>query len=217
MTVPLTPLTSEQIAKATGATLLRASRWTDALNKAMAKFSIDTPYRRAAFLSQLGHETAGLSLVEENLNYSTDGLLKVFSKYFKSRAEAETYARKPEKIANLVYGGRMGNGDEASGDGWKYRGRGPIQLTGKTNYREAGRALNLDLLSKPELVADPEVGSLVAAWFWSRSNLNKYADRKDNVTVSKIINTGNPDAPASRVVGLKDRMDRFDAALKAVA
>ena len=210
-------LTSEQVAAATGCTILRASRWADSLNKAMDKFSINTPERQAAFLSQLGHETAGLSLVEENLNYSTDGLLRVFSKYFASRSAADRYARKPEKIANLVYSGRMGNGDEASGDGWKYRGRGPIQLTGKTNYREAGRALGYDLLSSPELVSDPEVGSLVAAWFWSRSNLNKYADRKDNVTISKIINTGNPDTPASRVVGLQDRMKQYDTALKALA
>lgn len=210
-------LTSEQIAQATGCTLLRASRWADALNKAMDKFSINTPERQASFLSQLGHETSGLSLVEENLNYSVDGLLKVFLKYFSSRKAAEACARKPEVIANLVYSGRMGNGDAASGDGWKYRGRGPIQLTGKTNYREAGRALGLDLVSAPDRVAEPDVGSLVAAWFWSRSNLNKYADRKDNVTVSKIINAGSPDAPASRVVGLQDRMQRYDIALKALA
>lgn len=210
-------LTSEQIAKATGCTLLRAGRWTESLNQAMEKFSINTPQRQAAFLSQLGHETAGLGLLEENLNYSTDGLMKVFSKYFASRSAAEQYARKPEKIANLVYSGRMGNGDEASGDGWKYRGRGPIQLTGKTNYREAGRALGLDLVASPERVLDPEVGSLVAAWFWSRSNLNRYADRKDNVTISKIINTGNPDAPASRVVGLKERMSQYETALRALA
>ena len=213
----MTALTSEQIAKSTGCTLLRAGRWTDALNKAMEKFSINTPERQAAFLSQLGHETAGLSLVEENLNYSTDGLMKVFSKYFASRTAAEQYARKPERIANLVYSGRMGNGDEASGDGWKYRGRGPIQLTGKTNYREAGRALGFDLVANPELVADPEVGSLIAAWFWSRSNLNKYADRKDNITISKIINTGSPSSPASRVVGLQDRMRQYEAAYKALA
>lgn len=210
-------LSAEQIAKATGSTLLRASRWAEALNTAMSKFDITSPLRQAAFLSQIGHETAGLSLVEENLNYSVDGLMRVFSKYFSGRSMAEQYARKPEKIANLVYGGRMGNGDEASGDGWKYRGRGPIQLTGKTNYREAGRALGLDFVSNPAQVSEPLAGSLVAAWFWSRSNLNKYADRKDNVTISKIINTGNPDAPAARVVGLKDRMDRFENAITAVA
>ena len=213
----MTALTSEQIAKSTGCTLLRAGRWTDALNKAMDKFSINTPERQAAFLSQLGHETAGLGILEENLNYSMEGLLKVFPKYFSSRKAAEACARKPEVIANLVYSGRMGNGDTASGDGWKYRGRGPIQLTGKTNYREAGRALGIDLVSSPERVVDPDVGSLVAAWFWSCSNLNKYADRKDNVTISKVINTGNPDAPASRVVGLQDRMAQYDKAMKALA
>jgi putative chitinase len=209
--------TAEQIAESTGCSLAVARKWEKPLNDAMAKFGINTSQRAAAFLSQLGHETAGLSLVEENLNYSTDGLMKVFSKYFASRSAADQYARKPERIANLVYSGRMGNGDESSGDGWKYRGRGPIQLTGKTNYREAGRALGYDLISSPELVADPEVGSLVAAWFWSRSNLNKYADRKDNVTISKIINTGSPDTPATRVVGLQDRMRQYDAAMKALA
>lgn len=213
----MSDLTADKIAKATGCTLLRAGIWFNALNKAMEKFSINTPERQAAFLSQLGHETAGLSLIEENLNYSTDGLLRVFSKYFPSRSAAEQYSRKPEKIANLVYSGRMGNGDEASGDGYRYRGRGPIQLTGKTNYREAGRALGYDLVSNPDMASSPEVGSLVAAWFWSRSNLNKYADRKDNVTISKIINTGSPDTPASRVVGLQDRMQQYDTAMKALA
>jgi putative chitinase len=123
-----------------------ADRVIPALDAAMQRFQIDAPARRAAFLAQLAHESGQLQRWTENLNYGWQGLLKTFSKYFRTEAEARNLERKPERIANRVYGGRMGNGDEASGDGWRYRGRGPIQLTGKDNYRICGTAIGVDLL-----------------------------------------------------------------------
>lgn len=174
-----------------------ADRVTPALDAAMQRFQIDAPARRAAFLAQLAHESGQLQRWTENLNYGWQGLLKTFSKYFRTEAEARNLERKPERIANRVYGGRMGNGDEASGDGWRYRGRGPIQLTGKDNYRICGTAIGVDLLSEPERLESPEVGCLAAAWFWSTKGLNTLADAGDFVRITKLINGG--------LNGLEDR------------
>ena len=166
-----------------------ASVWAPALEDAMAEFDIASPVRAAAFLAQLAHESSELTRLAENLNYSVEGLLKTFGKYF-SPTLALSYAREPERIANRVYANRMENGDEASGDGWKYRGRGPIQLTGRENYRKAGAALGADLVANPDSVIAPLVGSRVACWFWSNRKLNALADVGDFLQITKRINGG---------------------------
>jgi putative chitinase len=145
---------------------------TEALGAAMARFEIDRPARQAAFLAQLAHESEQLSRRAENLNYRWPRLRQIFPKYFRTDAEAQAFDRQPERIANRVYGSRLGNGPEASGDGWRYRGRGPIQLTGKSNYVTCGSALGVDLVAEPELLETPEVGCLAAAWFWADKGLN---------------------------------------------
>ncbi len=162
---------------------------THPLNLAMGEAEINTPLRQAAFIAQVAHESQGFSRFVENLNYRADRLLDVFGKYF-TESEAQEFARQPEKIANRVYADRLGNGDEASGDGWRYRGRGFIQLTGKDNYREAGKSLHLDLVGQPELVEGLEIGARVAAWYWTNRNLNPYADRGQFDTITKRINGG---------------------------
>lgn len=169
-----------------------------------AKFSINTPLRLAHFLSQAGHESGGFRLTKENLNYSAKGLMGIFKKYFPTEAKANEYARKPEKIANLVYGGRMGNGPESSGDGAKFCGRGFIQLTGKDNYTAFGKSIGEDICANPELVAS-KYALISAAWFWSKNGLNKIADggATDAVvtSITKRVNGG--------VIGLSDRLAHF--------
>ena len=159
------------------------------LNPAMEWADITTAERQAAFLSQLAHESQGLEKLEENLNYSAQALLRTWSSHF-SAEEAQDYARQPERIANRAYANRMGNGEEESGDGWMFRGRGPIQLTGRDNYRAAGHDLNLDLENNPDQVATWQVGAYVAAWFWNDHGLNRYADSGDFVTLTRRINGG---------------------------
>jgi putative chitinase len=181
-----------------------ADRVLPALAAAMDQFDIRTPERTAAFLAQLAHESGELRRWTENLNYGWEGLRGVFPKYFRTDAEARAFERQPERIANRVYGARMGNGDEASGDGWRYRGRGPIQLTGKDNYRVCGQAIGVDLLNRPELLETPEVGCLAAAWFWSSRGLNPLADAGKFVTITRRINGGTN--------GLPDRMKYWDQA-----
>ena len=168
----------------------RAQYYIPHLNTVLPKFEIDTPLRKAHFLAQLAHESGGLKYQEENLNYSAKGLRSVFGKYFKTSEMAEAYARKPEKIANRVYANRMGNGDEASGDGWKYRGRGLIQLTGKDNYRRFAQDYGVDCVNNPDLILDPELALTSACWFWKRRKLNQYADEDDIHMVTKRINGG---------------------------
>ena len=162
----------------------------DALDAAMRRFEIDTPSRMAAFAAQLAHESGQLQRWTENLNYRWERLRQVFPKYFTSDAEARAFDRKPERIANRVYASRMGNGPEASGDGWRYRGRGPIQLTGRDNYRACGSAIGVDLVGDPDLLATPGPGCLAAAWFWARNGLNALADAGDFVTITRRINGG---------------------------
>lgn len=151
-------------------------RFLRPLGEAMERHAINTPARQAAFLAQLAHESAELRRVQENLNYAWDGLRKVFPRHFRSDAEAQAYDRQPERIANRVYANRMLNGDEASGDGWRFRGRGPIQVSGRENYRKAGQALGMGLESDPDLMLDPAVGCLAASWFWHSRGLNTLAD-----------------------------------------
>lgn len=151
------------------------------LRMAMIRYNIDNPNRVRAFLAQIGHESGQLSAVVENLNYSAKALRSVFGKYFKTDAEAEKYARKPEEIANVVYANRLGNGDTKSGDGWRYRGRGLIQITGKSNYNEASQKmyalpLGVDFVDEPELLATPDYAAQSAAWWWENAGLNAVAD-----------------------------------------
>ena len=170
----------------------------------MSTFKIDTPLRLSHFLAQCGHESAGFKAVQENLNYGAKGLLGIFKKYFPTEAKALLYERKPEKIANLVYGGRMGNGDEASGDGYKFRGRGYIQLTGKSNYTAFGKAINEDIAANPDLVAT-KYPLLSAAWFWSSNSLNALADKgADDASVTAITKRVN-----GGTIGLPDRIKHF--------
>lgn len=142
---------------------------------AMIEFGITTRKRATAFLAQLGHESIDLKAWSENLNYSASGLLRIFPRYF-NQTQATEYARSPQRIANRVYANRMGNGNEFSGDGYKYRGRSPTHLTGKDNYARAGRALGLPLVEQPELAERAEIGFRIAGWFWKSNGLNELAD-----------------------------------------
>lgn len=165
--------------------------YLEALNLTLPEYQINTKLRLCHFLAQIIHESGHLKYNQENLNYSAKALRSVFGKYFPTDALAEQYARKPEKIANRVYANRMGNGDEASGDGWKYKGAGLIQLTGKTNYTKCSEFLGIDLVNDPSLVYNsPEICVKTACWYWSVNNLNKYADVDDIKTITKRINGG---------------------------
>ena len=168
------------------------------------KFNINTPLRLAHFLAQAGHESGGFRAVTENLNYGAKGLMGIFKKYFPTAALAAQYERKPEKIANRVYGGRMGNGAEASGEGFKFRGRGYIQLTGKENYTAFDKTVEDNILATPDLVAT-KYPLLSAAWFFSKNGLNSLADKgatdADVTAITKRVNGGT--------IGLADRIKHF--------
>lgn len=169
-----------------------------------AKFNINTPLRLAHFLAQCGHESGGFKVTQENLNYSAKGLMGIFKKYFPTQALAESYQRQPQKIANKVYASRMDNGSEASGDGYKFRGRGYIQLTGRANYTAFGKAINEDIANNPDVVSG-KYALLSAAWFWSKNGLNTLADggASDQVvtSITKRVNGGT--------IGLPDRIKHF--------
>jgi putative chitinase len=169
------------------------------------KFGVNTPLRLAHFLAQCGHESGGFRITQENLNYSAKGLQGIFKKYFPSEALALDYAKKPQKIANRVYGGRMGNGNEASGDGYKFRGRGYIQLTGRDNYKAFDAAVEDNILENPDLVASKHALAS-AAWFWNKNKLNQLADKgavTEVVTmITKRVNGGT--------IGLPDRIKHFN-------
>ena len=175
---------------ALGATTENADKYLPWLNMTMIKYDIETPVRQAMFLSQLAHESGSFRFVQENLNYSVEALRRVFKKYFPDDDIAALYARQPEKIANRVYANRMGNGDESSGDGWKYRGRGLIQLTGKNNYTAFSLAADNNALLESELVAEPELAVVSAGWFWDTNGLNKLSDTGDVRAVTRRINGG---------------------------
>lgn len=165
--------------------------YIDALNKILPEYKINTKLRLAHFLAQILHESGNLKYKSENLNYSAKALRSVFGKYFKTDEIANQYARIPEKIANRVYANRMGNGDEASGDGWAFRGRGLIQLTGKNNYKSCGDSIKLNLIKDPDLLINTAEASVKAAcWFWNKNNLNELADKDDVKTITKRINGG---------------------------
>jgi putative chitinase len=170
----------------------------------MENFGINTPLRLAHFLAQCGHESAGFKATSENLNYSVKGLMGIFKKYFPTEALANAYARQPQKIANKVYASRMGNGDEASGDGYKFRGRGYIQLTGKQNYTAFDTAVEDNILANPDLVSTKHALAS-AAWFWKKNGLSLIADTGSSTEVvtkiTKRVNGGT--------IGLVDRIKHF--------
>lgn len=182
--------------------------WVEPLEEVFRRYEINTPLRQAAFIGQCAHESANFKTLEENLNYSAEGLMKIWPSRFPTLEAAQPYHRNPEKIANRVYGGRMGNGTEETGDGWLYHGRGLIQLTGKDNYRMAGDALEMDFLHSPDYVLVPKYAALTAGWFWNKRGLNKEADAKDYTAMTKKINGG--------VIGLDDRIKHINHALDAL-
>lgn len=183
--------------------------WAQVLNDVLPLYKIDTSIRVSQFITQTGHESAHYNTLKENLNYSAIALRRVFGKYFPSDDFAEQYARQPEKIANRVYANRMGNDNEASGDGWLYRGRGVIQITGKNNYRMCSRYLFDDdrLLQDPGLLVEPEYAVRSACWYWLANDINKVAE--DVRIVTRIINGGTH--------GLAERMDLYTTALKVLS
>lgn len=163
-------------------------QWFLAIQEILPDYEIDTPARVACWLGQTAHESGGYRALRENLNYSAQGLNGIFKKYFPTLDSAQPYARKPEMIANRVYANRMGNGDEASGDGFKYRGRGLIQLTGKTNYQNFAMSIETDLQETIAFLETYEGAVQSACWFWENNNLNREADAGDIVKMTKKIN-----------------------------
>lgn len=155
----------------------------------LEKYGVNTPLRKANFWGQIFHESA-CKPIQENLNYSVDGLLKTFPKYFLSRAAAEKYARKPQDIASRVYANRMGNGGESTKEGWRYSGKGFIQITGKENYKKLSESTNIDFINHPDLLLE-ETNSLIAAlWYWNKIKGNEFADKDDVKSITFLINGG---------------------------
>ena len=186
------------------------AEYVDPLNEVMDFYEINTPERISMFLAQVGHESGGMRSRKENLNYSADGLNKIFPKYFiRAGRNANAYARQPEKIANVVYANRMGNGNEASGDGYRYRGRGLIQLTGKSNYEAFASDMEIELEEAVVWLETAEGAAWSAGWFWDSRELNTWADKGDVLTVTKKINGGTN--------GLEDRKSHYASALEIFA
>ena len=191
---------AEQLAK-----LHIGPQWVDALNETFERFGIKSHNQQAAFIGQCGHECGNFRILEENLNYRAETLMKLWKARFPTIEIANEYARNPKKIANKVYANRMGNRDEASGDGYRFRGRGCIQLTGHANYFHAGQACGEDFVMQPDLVATPRYAAMTAGWFWDTHKLNQYADRQDFLMMTKKINGGT--------IGLDDRIKHINHAL----
>lgn len=184
-----------------------AKEWADVLNAYLPAYNVDTPIRVAAFLAQCGHESASFNTLKENLFYSAKGLRATWPSRF-TEALAEQCAKQPEKIANIVYANRLGNGDTASGDGYKYRGRGVIQVTGKDNYRACSQFIfgHDGLLDDPDFLLNKPGAILSACWFWNANNLNRYADKGDFKDLTRRINGGYH--------GLADRQEKYKKALE---
>ena len=179
-------------------------KWLDPLNSTFDKYEINTPKRQAGFIGQCQHESGNFKTLEENLHYSAASLMRVWPSRFPDQATADQYANNPEKIANKVYAGRMGNTED--GDGWKYHGRGVIQLTGKDNYMFCGQAIKLNLMDNPDLLLEPMNAMLSAGWFWNKRGLNAAADVSGWEEVTRKINGG--------VLGLDDRIAKITKALQ---
>ena len=185
------------------------SHWYEALSEILPEYDINTPPRVAAFIAQCAHESGGFKFLKENLNYKAASLRKVFPKYFPTDELAQAYEKKPEKIANRIYGGRMGNGPEDSGDGFRYCGRGLIQLTGKENYSWFAASLEIPVEEASEYLETFEGAVQSACWFWETNNLNQWADKGDILTLTKRINGGT--------IGLEDRIKHYNHACHVLA
>lgn len=179
--------------------------WLNPLNETFERFGILTPNQQAAFIGQCGHECGHFRILEENLNYRAATLMKLWPKRFPTQEIANAYEKNPRRIANMVYASRMGNRDEASGDGYRFRGRGCIQLTGHANYYHASQALGVDFVSQPDLVATPTYAALTAGWFWSTHGCNPLAEQANWTGLTKKINGGT--------IGLADRINHTQLAL----
>ena len=195
---------AEQLAK-----LHIGADWVDALNETFSRFNINTKNQQAMFIAQCSHECGNFRLLEENLNYRAETLMKLWPKRFPSLEFAKQYEKNPRKIANSVYANRMGNRDEASGDGYRFRGRGALQCTGHSTYFHAGKALGVDFVMQPDLIATPKYAALTAGWFWDTHKLNPPSDALDYTKVTKIINGGT--------IGLDDRIKHVQHALAVLA
>jgi putative chitinase len=178
-------------------------KWDIPLNQTFVKYDINTIKKQAAFIGQCAHESGNFKTLEENLHYKAESLMKVWPSRFPDLDTANKFANNPEKIANKVYSGRMGNTED--GDGWKYHGRGLIQLTGKENYERCGLAIGVDLLSDPTLLLDPRYAALSAGWFWNKHGLNELAEQQEHGMITKRINGGT--------IGLDDRIAKTTKAL----
>jgi putative chitinase len=197
-------LNAEKLAK-----LHISADWVDPLNETFERFGIVTHNQQAMFIGQCSHECGNFRLLEENLNYKAATLMKLWPRRFPTLEKANEYSGNPRKIANSVYSSRMGNRDENSGDGFRFRGRGIIQLTGHSSYFHCGKALGVDFVANPDLVSSPKYAALSGGWFWSTHNLNSPADGLDYVKVTKIINGGQ--------IGLDDRIKHVQQALAVLA
>ena len=191
-------LTESDLVSTVNCTIHQARIYVEPINITLKRFDISSKSQIAMFLAQTAHESGSFSRVVENLNYSADGLLKIFPKYFKTREEAMKFARQPEKIANRVYANRMGNGNEESKDGWNYRGRGLIQITGRSNYERLAKDLDINCVASPELLQTPIYATLSAGQYWEWKGLNNI----NSVTqATRLINGGDN--------GLEDRVKKF--------
>ena len=179
------------------------SKWLKPLEDTFAKYDINTPVRQAAFIGQCAHESNNFKVLQENLNYSAEGLMKTWPSRFPTKEVADQYARQPAKIAGKVYNGRLGNTSEE--EAAKYLGRGLIQLTGKENYDNCGKGIGADLIGQPDLLAQPHYAAMSAGWFWNKKGLNSLADASDFETMTKRINGG--------LIGLDDRKAKIAKAL----
>lgn len=202
----MTPLLHHVIAA--GVEKDTAEGWMPWLQGTCKAYEINNPHRIAGFLSQIAHESAGMTRLTENLNYSAEGLMRTWPKRFPTIEFARQYARNPQRIANLVYANRMGNGDEASGDGWRYRGRGLKQLTGKANYAAFTEAVGQDFVTEPDELLQPVNAALSAGWFWNTNGLNALADKSDVAAMTRRINGG--------LIGLEDRQRRYNNCMAAI-
>jgi len=207
------PITEQQLLQIMPKARPVAGAFLPALNRAMVRWRIDSLVRQAAFLAQVAHESGQLRNLVENLNYSAEALVRTWPSRFNAQTAA-AYARQPEKIANKAYGGRMGNGPEASGDGWRFRGRGLLQVTGRSNYREAGAGLGLPLEDEPDLLEQAEHAAQSAAWWWAKHGLNQLADAGRIRDIGSIINTGQPGKTPH---GAAERLALYDIALRVLA
>ncbi|SDV49838.1 glycoside hydrolase family 19 protein [Chitinasiproducens palmae] len=215
-------MTPDLFRSATGLSASLAEKWAPIYTLAMAGYGIDTPLRQASFLAQAGHESAGFTAARESFNYSVAGLQATFGKRLSSMqcaalgrqpGESSVPLARQIQIANIVYGGRMGN--VSANDGWRYRGGGHIQITGRDNYADAATDTGLDLSDNPDLIADPTACAVTACWYWQSNGCNTMADRYEFTRISKLINVGNPDSTVTPN-GNAERLARWKAARAAL-